>query len=276
MTKRTSYKFWIAGIAFMLLSSLSSCECGTDPDDTTPPAKISNFQVDSIDQGTVWLSWIATGDDDNSGTASEYHLRFAPEYTALLNDWNNTTAATGLPAPQSQGNEESFELIDISADTTFYFAIKAADENNNMSAISDFDSVRWHSPISLTLPDIQVADCSKIAVPITAINLTVITGVEIHVQYDTGQAVYDSVTSDYLNGMMSDTTAGIVSILWASLADITDLFTVPNGEPVAVIHFSNLTDTSQLTFNAETEIVDYAGDPIILELNNGSMECTGK
>lgn len=277
MATGISNRLMIMIISVALIIALAACESEKGPGpiiDTKAPAMVSGFQVDSVDQGTVWFSWKSTGDDSLTGTAKEYHLHYSTEYTSLLNNWNNATAAPGLPTPQAPGNDETYELIDLPADTTYYFAIKAADEAGNISAISDIDSAQWHSPIGLKLPDLQVDNCSEVQVSIAANKIWDVAGLEIHIQYDPAQVTYDSVTSDYLvTGMMADTTAGLVHIIWA---DINNLLTVPNGEAVAVIHFSDLTGTSQLTFDAETEIVDYAGDPIILELNNGSMECSAK
>ncbi len=89
---------------------------------------------------SVTLTWTAPGDDGDQGIATVYDLRYS---TSLISEANfsQATQATGVPAPQIAGSAESFTVTGLDPSTTYYFAIKTADEVPNWSAISNVVSV---------------------------------------------------------------------------------------------------------------------------------------
>jgi len=94
-------------------------------------------------QVTGTFEWTATGDDGVMGTASQYSLRYSTDSTALINSWNTCIIIPGLPAPKIAGNAESFTTtMNLNNGTTYFFAIKAADEVPNWSLVSNI--VRVH------------------------------------------------------------------------------------------------------------------------------------
>ncbi len=135
--------------------------------DTVPPASITNLQATSPTQHTMLLTWTATGDDGNTGTASLYDIRYS---TQPLTDqtWENATQVTGEPSPKSSGSSENFEISGLNPDTVYYFAIKAADEVPNWSALSNVAAAKTLSSqdvlteqsieINNLKEDIQIAD----------------------------------------------------------------------------------------------------------------------
>ncbi|MFH1700169.1 MAG: hypothetical protein ABIE07_06240 [Candidatus Zixiibacteriota bacterium] len=241
--------------------------------DGISPGKISNFQIDSIYQGTVWISWIATGDDAYVGTATTYYLRYSTDSMTLINNWNNAINVSGLPIPQISGSVETFSITGLPADTTFYFGLKATDEMGNTSPISDIESVQWSAIARLRLPELITADCDVVSVPMTAHNLTGVAGLEVHIRYESQQMTYDSVTSDYVSNMITNADDSLVHFIWA---DINNLVTIPDGQPMVTIYFSDLIGISLLSFDAETQLVDYSGNPMTVEFTHGSAECSGK
>ena len=88
----------------------------------------------------VTLSWTAPGDDGNVGTAALYDLRYS---ISPINDgnWDAATQVAGLPAPSPAGTDESVSVTGLDPNTTYYFAIKTADEAANWSALSNVASV---------------------------------------------------------------------------------------------------------------------------------------
>lgn len=85
---------------------------------------------------SITLTWTAPGDDGNSGQASQYDLRYSTSPITALN-FGTATAATGEPSPQPAGSAETFTVTGLTPGTTYYFAIKTADEAGNWSPMSN-------------------------------------------------------------------------------------------------------------------------------------------
>ncbi len=105
--------------------------------DTTPPATIENLAAGNETQSTIQLTWTAPGDDGSTGTAAQYDVRYS--FLPITGDAEFETAsqAQGEPAPQPAGTPETFTVTNLSPGTTYYFAIKTADEVPNWSALSN-------------------------------------------------------------------------------------------------------------------------------------------
>lgn len=89
---------------------------------------------------SVTLRWTAPGDDGTVGTAAQYDIRYSTS-AITNNNFNSATQATGEPAPKVAGSSETFTLNNLAANTTYYFAIKAADEATNWSGLSNVVNV---------------------------------------------------------------------------------------------------------------------------------------
>uniref|UniRef100_A0A832MNW4 Fibronectin type-III domain-containing protein n=1 Tax=Eiseniibacteriota bacterium TaxID=2212470 RepID=A0A832MNW4_UNCEI len=89
---------------------------------------------------SVTLSWTAPGDDGAIGTATQYELRYA---TAPISagTWDQAVPAPGMPAPLVAGTRQAAVVRGLSRDTTYYFAIRTADDAGNWSGLSNL--VRW-------------------------------------------------------------------------------------------------------------------------------------
>jgi chitodextrinase len=105
--------------------------------DTTPPAAITTLAAGTASSTAVQLSWTATGDDGNTGSATSYDVRYST--SAITTDalFNSATQATGEPNPLFAGNSQSFFVSGLNPSTTYYFAMKVADEANNKSGLSN-------------------------------------------------------------------------------------------------------------------------------------------
>lgn len=114
---------------------------GTGSVDQTAPAAVTNLALVQVGDNSVIIGWTAPGDDGSSGTASSYDLR----YSTNPIDAGNFGSATPFPIqpfPSAGGTAQTYVALNLSANTTYYFAIKARDENNNVAAISNVLSVR--------------------------------------------------------------------------------------------------------------------------------------
>ncbi len=138
----TKYYFAIKSYdEFPNYSELSNIASATTyaSDDSIPPAKITDLEVVEINESTAILTWTATGDDDDQGTATAYDIRFA-EVAITSNNWDTATKIQELPIPKATGEPETFLVPGLEPATTYYFAVRAGDEVPNWSPISNSPS----------------------------------------------------------------------------------------------------------------------------------------
>ena len=111
-------------------------ELGNAGSDIIPPASVTDLTTSSPTSNSITLTWTAPGDDGSTGTASQYDIRYS---TAVItdNNWDSASQVTGEPAPQIAGTNQSFTVTGLNPSTTYYFAIKTADEVANWSIISN-------------------------------------------------------------------------------------------------------------------------------------------
>ncbi len=134
-------------------STISNSPSGTTTAlDVTPPAAVSNLATSSPTPGSITLTWTAPGDDGNSGTATTYDIRYATSQITNDTQFNAATHCTsGVPAPQVAGTNQSYTVPGLSPTTTYYFAMKTADEVPNWSTISNSPSGTTTAPTIRTV-----------------------------------------------------------------------------------------------------------------------------
>jgi chitodextrinase len=114
--------------------------CGKDetpaPRDTTPPAAVTDLVAAALADSAAVLTWTAPGGDLASGRAAQYDIRYS---TATITEsvWDAATQCADEPTPGASGFSEEFTVAPLVPDTTYYFALKAADEAMNWSALSN-------------------------------------------------------------------------------------------------------------------------------------------
>jgi hypothetical protein len=121
---------------------------GLLPPDIFPPAAVTTLQALATDnrEDSVDLTWTATGDDGAVGQATVYDLRYS---TSEITESNFATATQvfGLPAPNVAGQAEAFQVAGLAPGTLYYFAMKVADDVNNISGLSNVASVQTRAGI---------------------------------------------------------------------------------------------------------------------------------
>jgi len=85
---------------------------------------------------SVTLRWTTPGDDSLSGTAAQFDLRYSTSAITAAN-FSSATRWTSMPAPAAPGTQQSVTVTGLSPNTTYYFAIKTADEVPNWAGISN-------------------------------------------------------------------------------------------------------------------------------------------
>lgn len=130
--------------------------------ESTPPAVIAGLTVDNVTGSSVRLNWVAPGDDGNSGTATTYDIRYSTSPISNETQWNNATQLSNEPTPLVAGTAQSFTVSGLEIETTYYFAIKAADEVPNWSGMSNVVNVT-------TIDDVPPAAVNDLAAVIDLI-----------------------------------------------------------------------------------------------------------
>ena len=115
----------------------------TAPPDLTPPQWIGNLKgAPSKTAKSVDLTWTAPADYGANGggpfAATAYNLRYSTSPITEAN-FAAATAVTGLAAPKTSGQVETFTVTLPTGNTMYYFAIKSSDEASpvNVSEISN-------------------------------------------------------------------------------------------------------------------------------------------
>jgi hypothetical protein len=119
------------------LSQISNIVNSKSQLDLGPPAAIFNLKaITGLDTGEVILTWTATGDDNYTGTANAYKIRYSasPLYEG---NWDAAIEVNGTPKPQAVGSQENFTVTGLTPEKRFFFTIKAVDEALNPSNISN-------------------------------------------------------------------------------------------------------------------------------------------
>lgn len=127
-----------------------------NPSDPEPPAAVTDLAVDAskTTMDSLTLTWTATGDDGLLGRASFYDLRYRTDEAITDANWDTAKQVLGEPAPQPSGSPESLTVTGLSPATTYYFALKVADDAGRVSGLSNPASAMTASPIYAT----QVVD----------------------------------------------------------------------------------------------------------------------
>lgn len=104
---------------------------------------------------TFTLSWTSTGNDGNVGTAAQYDIRWSYVNITEAN-WNQATQVNGEPAPLIAGTQQSYLFSAlVNKGSTIYVAIKARDNANNWSPLSNVVS---STPLVDTTPPANITD----------------------------------------------------------------------------------------------------------------------
>ncbi|RKX29852.1 MAG: hypothetical protein DRP46_06595, partial [Candidatus Zixiibacteriota bacterium] len=182
---------------------------------------------------SVTLNWTAPGDDGNNGTASQYDIRYSLNPITEAN-WGSATVVSGVPVPQPAGSQESFDVTGLEPSTTYYFAIKAADEVLNWSSLSN---VVAKSTEPETIPPAAIADLTTLNSTIGSIDLqwtapgddgATGTAAEYDIRYSTSSSVVSNWDAAIqISGESSPQAAGA-----------TETFTVTGLDPEQTYYFA--------------------------------------
>lgn len=112
--------------------------------DREAPSALSDLSAKAVTHNSVQLSWTAPGGDGNTGKAAFYDIRFAAQPITDAT-WDNATHLTGEPLPAAAGTEQNYTINGLSEHTTYYYAIKAVNDQAKVSPLSNVLTVTTNS-----------------------------------------------------------------------------------------------------------------------------------
>lgn len=107
----------------------------------TNPSSVADLAAVSTSETTATLTWTAPGGHGTVGTASGYYVRYSTQPITDAN-WAGATPVGNVPAPQASGTPETLVVTGLTLDTVYYFAIKAWNDTQNVSDLSNVASVK--------------------------------------------------------------------------------------------------------------------------------------
>jgi len=116
----------------------------TDIADIVPPSTAIDLAASNPTISSIDLSWTATGDNGNVGTATSYDIRYSTSWITQEN-WDSAIQVSDESIPQAPGSSETFTVSELSAGGTYYFVIKVLDEAGNESDFSNVTSAETSS-----------------------------------------------------------------------------------------------------------------------------------
>jgi formylglycine-generating enzyme required for sulfatase activity len=122
--------------AVLLAPLLGSCgDDSTQPEgDALAPSAVTDLTVGSMTLTGAVLTWTSVGDDDSTGTARFYDVRYSTNSGA---GWDQMTPASDEPGPSAPKHRETFVVTGLQSDRTYYFQLKVGDEVPNWSPVSN-------------------------------------------------------------------------------------------------------------------------------------------
>ncbi len=172
LSPETTYYFGVKVYDdFDNVSALSNIASGTTLSvDNSAPGTITDLAISGNDALSVRLAWTAPGNDGNTGTAAAYDVRYS---TAPITDanWSDATHVPCLVPPQAAAAAENLTVYDLQPDTQYYFAVKTADAQGNISELSNVASCTTDTfpdlPVVTTMSIVEKAGVTTSNYPIT-------------------------------------------------------------------------------------------------------------
>ncbi len=121
-------------------SGLPSATSRAAASDTTPPAQTMDLgAVTGTTDGTIDLTWTATGDNGTGSTADSYIIRYSLDSITEAN-WSLAVVYPSPPHPQKSGSNERLTLQGLIPSQMYFVAIKATGTAVGQSALSNVAS----------------------------------------------------------------------------------------------------------------------------------------
>ncbi|MBU2529042.1 fibronectin type III domain-containing protein [bacterium] len=189
-------------------NSSSAAEFGTE---SIPPSAISDLTA-SGSIGTVNaidLQWTATGDDGTVGTATSYSIKISS--TGNISSAGFTAASdlsafsgTAIPSPSPAGTLETLTVTGLTPGVTYWFAVKALDDNSNSSSWDSSANSNNNAAASQLMPPSAAQNLTGISLSSTSIRWT-----WTDASFEDGYKIYSSTDDSLLANLAPNVTSWI-------------------------------------------------------------------
>jgi len=220
------------------------------PDDVIQPSTISDLTAGSPAGTSITLTWTSPGDDGIVGRARTYDIRYSTS-TITEQNWDGASTAIGEPYPKVVGYEETFTVGDLDPTTTYYFCIRAGDDANNWSDLSNISSMT-----TLMLGEWTLYNTGNSEIPNDTI-LAICLDANKYFGSPAGLIELDGLDWSLIDVVGEDSTTNIVTDVAVDASGAVWVATQADGVTKIEGHFTTrITDsTSGLTVNSIRSIV---------------------
>ena len=125
----------------------------------------------------------------------------------------------------------------------------------------------------ITISEISAANTEAADVPVTVQLFNNVSGLELHIRYDTLQVNFSNAVADVLSNAVINESAGVIHIIWADYAN--QVVSLNDGDTLILLQFADLVGESQLSFIGNNELVDRTGQKLDVDLTGGSVSPPG-
>jgi len=133
---------------------------------------ITGLAVSGASQNSVTFGWTVPGEEGVTGTPTRYDVRYAGSPLTEAN-WDAATQVQGEPVPGDFGEQQSFTITGLNPGTTYYVAIKTADDGGHTSQLSNVASGTTatsgnHAPVLALIGDRSVVETQELTFVVSA------------------------------------------------------------------------------------------------------------
>ncbi len=126
------------------------------------PASVTTLATTNATETTIGLTWTAVGEDESTGTASSYEIRYSTSDITSDSLCDSATELSNSITPQTSGSSESTTVTVTSglSGVQYYFCIRAVDGSGNKGSWSS-SGVTATTTATLTHTDISTGQGSN-------------------------------------------------------------------------------------------------------------------
>ena len=117
-------------------------------------------------ESAIQLTWMTPGDDNTTGTATQYEVF----YSSTSFDTSNLESAStlsGAPAPLDAGSLQTLVVESLPGESTYYFAMRAIDEAGNIGELSSIAQVTTQAIAPSATQDLVAESTSSTSVSLS-------------------------------------------------------------------------------------------------------------